>query len=243
MSNTNERYSFRPGHWAGIDHDHDYDQDGERGRSVLLFCRSAMMKAALGFCAIWLSVATGQSVLGQNAAGSVAPGQSAGAPPLRMHRPAKNQVIRPPSKNFQSTVPAKPGPRQQPALSFSDAQRRVRHERHDRAWWKSRYRTIVFVTGGYYYWDAGYWFPAWGYDPLYDNYDYDGPIYTYGNLLPDQVIINVQRALQQLGYYPGGLTGSIGPATRAAIAAYQEDAGLFVTGGIDAPTVASLGLY
>jgi hypothetical protein len=184
-----------------------------------------------------------QSALGQNAAMNQTPGQStAAAPSPRLHRQAKSRVIRPPSNNGQSTVSAKPAPRQQPALSFADAQRRFRHERHDRAWWKSRFPTIVFVTGGYYYWYAGYWFPAWGYDPIYNYYDYDGPIYTYGNLLPDQVIINVQRALEQLGYYAGSLTGSLGSATRAAIAAYQEDAGLVVTGGVDAPTVAALGL-
>lgn len=203
-----------------------------------------MMKAGLVLSTIWLTVVLDQSAFGQNPAMIQTPGQSTAPPPPRMHRPAKSQTTRSPSNNNgQSTVSAKPISRQQPGLSFSDAQRRFRHERHDRAWWRSRYRTIVFVTGGYYYWDAGYWFPAWGYDPLYDNYDYDGPIYTYGNLLPDQVIINVQRALQQLGYYGGGLTGSIGPATRAAIAAYQQDAGLAVTGGIDAPTVTALGLY
>ena len=55
---------------------------------------------------------------------------------------------------------------------------------------------IVFVNSGYYFLDAGYWYPAWGYDPVNSYYDYDGPIYTYGNLLPDQVIANVQEALQ-----------------------------------------------
>jgi hypothetical protein len=204
--------------------------------------RSVMMKPLLVFSAIWVTLTTlSQSALGQNAT----PVQGAVVPTSpRLHRQPKNQVNPAPSNNNgQRAVAARPVVRQSPALSFSDAQRRFRHERHDRAWWKSRYRTIVFVTGGYYYWDAGYWFPAWGYDPLYDNYDYDGPIYTYGNLLPDQVIYNVQRALQQLGYYAGGLTGSIGNATRAAIAAYQQDAGLAVTGGIDAPTVSALGLY
>jgi len=49
-----------------------------------------------------------------------------------------------------------------------------------------------------------------GYDPAYNYYDYDGPVYTYGNLLPDQVILNVQRALKQLGYYAGALTGRSG---------------------------------
>lgn len=163
------------------------------------------------------------------------------------HHPAKRQTV-------QSTPAARihhgsgtganttPKPARQPVISYAEALRRCRHERHDRAWWKSRYTTIVFVATGYYYWDAGYWYPAWGYDPFYDTYDYDGPIYTYGDLLPDQVIINVQRALKELGYYGGGLTGSLGPSTRAALAAYQEDAGLAVTGAIDAPTVEGLGL-
>jgi len=52
----------------------------------------------------------------------------------------------------------------------------------------------------------------------------------------------VQRALQEQGYYAGGLTGSLGPATRQAIAIYRQDSGLLVTGAIDAATVESLGL-
>ena len=126
--------------------------------------------------------------------------------------------------------------------SYSDALRRYSHARHDRGWWKRHFTTIVLVGGGYYYWDAGYWCPAWGYDPAYQYYDYDGPIYTYGNLLPDQVVANVQRALQQVGYYAGGITGALSGATRSAIAAYQEDYGLEVTAVVDAPTVAALGL-
>jgi hypothetical protein len=135
-------------------------------------------------------------------------------------------------------------PLQHPAVNYSDAVKRQHHERRGRSWWKSHYTTIVFVTGhGYYYWDAGYWFPAFGYDPRYENYDYNGPIFTYGNLLPDQVIYNVQRALKELGYYSGPLTGSLGSGTIAAIAAFQEDNGLDATGAIDDPTVEALGLY
>jgi hypothetical protein len=126
--------------------------------------------------------------------------------------------------------------------SFFDALRRWRHERHDCNWWRQHFTTIVFVNYGYYYCDAGYWYPALGYDPANDYYDYDGPIYTYGNLLPDQVIVNVQSALQQEGYYLGPVTGSFAPATRAAIARYQVDHGLIVTGAIDEPTIESLGL-
>ena len=126
--------------------------------------------------------------------------------------------------------------------SYADVMRRYRHERHDCDWWKQHYVVIVLVGGGYYYHDAGYWYPAWGYDPNYERYDYDGPIYTYGNLLPDQVIIYVQRALQQLGYYTGDLNGSLGVDTRQALAAYQQDYGLNATGVVDEATVRSLGL-
>jgi len=71
--------------------------------------------------------------------------------------------------------------------SYGDAVRPYRHERHDHDWWKQHYIVIVLVGGGYYYWNSGYWYPAWGYDPNYERYDYDGPIYTYGNLLPDRL--------------------------------------------------------
>jgi hypothetical protein len=126
--------------------------------------------------------------------------------------------------------------------SYSNALRRYRHERHNRVWWRQHFAAIVLAGGGYYYWDNGYWCPAWGYNPSYESYDYDGPIYTYGNLLPDQVIWNVQRALKQLGYYAGGLTGSLGPSSQQALANYQQDAGLDATGAIDAATVDALGL-
>lgn len=127
--------------------------------------------------------------------------------------------------------------------SYAAALQKCVRERHNRTWWRQRYTVIVLVGGGYYFWDSGYWYPAFGYDPAYETYDYDGPIYTYGNLLPDQVIVNVQRALKQFGYYAGGLTGSLGPATRQALANYQQDAGLEATGAIDAATVEALGLY
>jgi Putative peptidoglycan binding domain len=127
-------------------------------------------------------------------------------------------------------------------LSYFDALRRHPHERHDCDWWKKHFTIIVFVNSGFYYWDAGYWYPARGYDPAYDYYDYDGPIYTYGNLLPDQVIANVQSALQEEGYYLGPINGSLGPSTRAALARYQRDYGLVVTAAIDQATVESLGL-
>jgi hypothetical protein len=126
--------------------------------------------------------------------------------------------------------------------SYSDALRHHWHEWHDRNWWHHHCDTIVFVIGGYYFLEGSYWYPAWGYDPLQTYSDYDGPIYTYGDLLPDEVIGNVQVALQDAGYYSGPITGSLDAETRAALASFQRDYGLTITGAVDEPTVESLGL-
>src|SRR6266700_687019 len=112
---------------------------------------------------------------------------------------------------------------------------------HERNWWRNHYNRVVFVYGGWYAWNAGYWIPAWGYAPN-AYYAYDGPIYGYNDLPPDQVIANVQAALQQQGYYQSDVDGLLGPLTRGAIAAYQRDHGLYITSAIDRPTLESLGM-
>ena len=120
--------------------------------------------------------------------------------------------------------------------------RNYKSEWHDQNWWHNHYRNnIVFVFGAPYYWNAGYWFPAWGYYPN-AYYAWDGPIYAYNRLPPDQVIANVQAALQEQGYYHGEVDGLIGPLTRGAIADYQHDHGLYATSAIDRPTLQSLGM-
>jgi Putative peptidoglycan binding domain len=113
---------------------------------------------------------------------------------------------------------------------------------HDRWWWRNNYTNIVFVFGGWWYWNTGYWYPAWGYDP-YGWYSYDGPIYTgYATVTPDQVLVNVQVALRDWGYYAGPIDGIIGTQTRAALAAFQADNGLAVTSAVDRPTLQTLGI-
>lgn len=112
---------------------------------------------------------------------------------------------------------------------------------HDRSWWRSHYDRIIFVNNGWYYWNAGYWFPAWGYAPSV-SYVYDGPIYAYNGWTPDRVTVDVQEQLARAGYYDGPIDGVLGPMTREAIAAYQADNGLAVTSAIDEPTLATLGL-
>jgi hypothetical protein len=119
--------------------------------------------------------------------------------------------------------------------------RNYHREWHDRNWWTSHHNRIVFVLGGPYFWDSGYWYPAWGYYPGY-SYPYDGPIYGYNDLSPDQVVENVQLQLQRDGYYAGPIDGVLGPNTRRAIAAFQADHGLAITSTVDEPTVETLGL-
>jgi hypothetical protein len=227
------------------------------------------MKTSVGLIAgiislIWIP-AFGQTLARPDAAQAPsAPATTAAQDPTRIR--ARNSATRnvgkkhfrqQPDKAEQQQATAAPSGRgrnrpdhdatqsqQPPPISYSQAIERQHRERHSRAWWKTRYVTIVFVTGrGSYYLDAGYWFPAWGYDPTYENFDYNGPIYTYGDLLPDQVIYNVQHALKDMGYYAGPLSGSMSANTRSAIIGFQEDNGLDITGAIDASTIEALGLY
>src|SRR5207248_2471858 len=85
--------------------------------------------------------------------------------------------------------------------------RSYRPEWHDRVWWVGHYPRVVLISGGWYYWNAGFWYPAWGYDAGAQFYPYDGPIYGYNNLPPDQVVANVQEQLQAQDYYRGEWVG------------------------------------
>jgi chemotaxis protein histidine kinase CheA len=168
------------------------------------------------------------------------------------------KVQRKPVKPQHFNLPKQPNTAKAPPVKFQQGRRiegsqnwhgqqynvfrNYKAEWHDQNWWHNRYRNnIVFVFGAPYYWNAGYWFPAWGYYPN-AYYAWDGPIYAHNRLPPDQVIANVQAALQQQGYYRGEVDGLIGPLTRGAIADYQRDHGLYMTSTIDQPTLQSLGM-
>ena len=167
---------------------------------------------------------------------------------------AKNKQIKPQHFN----LPKQPNTAKAPPVKFQQGRRiegsqnwqgqkyavfrNYKSEWHDRNWWHNHYHNnIVFVFGAPYYWNAGYWFPAWGYSPN-AYYAWDGPIYAHNRMPPDQVIANVQANLQQQGYYHGEVDGLIGPLTRGAIADYQRDHGLYTTSTIDQPTLQSLGI-
>jgi len=56
------------------------------------------------------------------------------------------------------------------------------------------------------------------------------------------VVSSIQSQLAKFGYYGGAVDGVLGDQTEAAIARYQEDNDLSVTGTVTAATLQSLGL-
>jgi hypothetical protein len=182
-------------------------------------------------------------------AGTMTAGKTATAGTAKAGKPFKPQHI---------NLPKQPNPAKVPPVKFQQGRhiegsehwqgqqyaafRNYHSEWHDQGWWRNHYHNnFVFVFGAPYYFNAGYYYPAWGYSPN-AYYAWDGPIYAYNHLPPDQVIANVQTALQEQGYYHGDVDGLIGPLTRAAIAEYQRDHGLYETAAIDRPTLESLGM-
>jgi len=126
--------------------------------------------------------------------------------------------------------------------SYSAAQRWNWRAHHNRDWWRRSNYRLVRYGGGYWYWNSGWWYPAYGYDPYYSHYVYDGPIFGYGYAAPGDVTAQVQSSLAQQGYYYGPIDGILGPGTRSAIQRYQIDHGLAVTATIDEQTLATLGM-
>jgi hypothetical protein len=114
---------------------------------------------------------------------------------------------------------------------------------HDRVWWNSNHKHVVLIGGGWYYWNAGYWYPAWGYDNSAAYYPYDGPIYVGKSAKPfDQIVADVQSILQEQKLYRGEVDGLVGPLTQEALAAYQTALGLEPTAAVDQPTLEALGM-
>jgi hypothetical protein len=192
--------------------------------------------------------ATGQQTAGGNAAVK--------ADPQKVQQVKQQaQQIKQQHVNFR----AQPRPDKVPPVTFNasyriqgsdrwqgpqyEVYRSYHPERHDRGWYSSRYNRVELIGGGYYYWNNGYWYPAWGYDPGAEYYAYDAPIYVgHRAEPPDRVIADVQAELQQMGYYRGEVDGLLGPLTREALTAYQADQGLTPTAVIDEPTLDSLGM-
>jgi hypothetical protein len=144
-------------------------------------------------------------------------------------------------------------------------------ERHDANWHRDwdrhhshfhHHKVFVFING--FWWGLDPWFyPYYANDYYpYDDYgyypddysanpnDYYGDYGYYddpGYAAPDQSANNatvsaVQSQLAKLGYYGGAIDGILGDQTEEALARYQEDHDLSVTGTVTAATLQSLGL-
>jgi Putative peptidoglycan binding domain len=201
------------------------------------------------------TAAAAASAAPASAAGQQAGQAKAGAAAAKKPAPQQVQQIKAQHANFR----AQPKPEQVPTVTFNQSYRiqgsdqwqgpqyevfrSYRPEWHDAGWYRSRYGRVELIGGGYYYWNNGYWYPAWGYNPSAQYYAYDAPIYVgHRAEPPDRVIADVQAELQQMGYYRGEVDGLLGPLTREALTAYQSDQGLTATAVIDQPTLESLGL-
>ena len=132
-------------------------------------------------------------------------------------------------------------------------------------------KVFVFIGGFWWGLDPWDYYPyAYDYGYPYDNYGYPSDYnYSYpydsysgsypydyyqGNndndsayAVPDQDANNptvsaVQSELAKLGYYNGEIDGAVGDQTEAALARYQDDNNLSVTGTLDAATLRSLGI-
>jgi putative peptidoglycan binding protein len=197
------------------------------------------------------------------AAGAVPSGPAAGQQNMqanvgaRAKKPDPQQVQQ--IKSQHANFRAQPKPQQVPPVTYNQNYRiqgseqwqgpryevfRSYHpEWHDEGWYRSHYNRVELIGGGYYFWNNGYWYPAWGYNPSAQYYAYDGPIYVGQRAEPpDKVIADVQAVLQQMGYYKGEVDGLLGPMTREALATYQADQGLTQTAAIDEPTLDALGM-
>src|SRR5690349_3287873 len=118
----------------------------------------------------------------------------------------------------------------------------------------------VIFDLGFYPWDT-FWYPygnyygygyypySYGYDPgYYDSYGYQDEQYYGANgddvtvQSADSIVANAQEELTQEGYYRGEIDGILGPETSRAIARFQSNQGLRVTGVLTRATVDALGL-
>ena len=102
--------------------------------------------------------------------------------------------------------------------------------------------------GQHYRWYNNAWFALDPF-PYYADYGYpyynSQPAYTvYGSDYDNSgsPSVDIQQELARDGYYRGPIDGIVGPGTRAAIAAYQRDNGLRVTGAINRGLLDSLGV-
>jgi hypothetical protein len=114
-------------------------------------------------------------------------------------------------------------------------------------WWVNDGGAWIGLDTGFFPWD---YYPYYSYD--YYPYDYYPGYYadvqsyyqdegvTDSAPAPDSTVSAVQTQLTQLGYYNGPVDGLFSALTRDALARYQIDQQLMVTGSLSPDTLQSL---
>jgi len=150
------------------------------------------------------------------------------------------------------------------ALAAAARRNRLRVASRDPRWHNWDHNRDHYYNNEHYRWYNNSWVVV---DPIYYPsyvsaypywYDYDYDSYPDVGYYPEvvgefatsiggvatapSIVDNVQSALANAGYYTGSVDGIMGPLTRDAITAYQQDNGLPVTGTITPSLLRSLGL-
>jgi Putative peptidoglycan binding domain len=169
------------------------------------------------------------------------------------------QTSRPRDRSFNSsggtTIPRQIGLngrtdhvyRREAGNSHPDWDRRRPHFERNH-WWAFNGDSWIGLDDGFFPWD---YYPYYTYD--YYPYDYvmgddssDVPPEYQGATTvapaPDPTVTAVQTQLSEQGYYGGPIDGLFGPTTRDAVARYQAQKNLTVTGSLTPDTLQSLGL-
>jgi Ni/Co efflux regulator RcnB len=109
---------------------------------------------------------------------------------------------------------------------------------------RSRSNFIFGIGLGYPYYGYGY---PYGYGYGYGSYPYGyyaprTTVYASRGFTDDATVASVQRRLARAGYYHGAIDGVIGPGTRNAVRAFEQNNGLPVDGVIDSQLLRTMGL-
>ena len=114
-------------------------------------------------------------------------------------------------------------------------------------WWPYWYPSDYYAYDYYpypYSYGPGYYDPRYYYDSGVDQDDeyYDQNGYESSDRPSDSIVVAAQDQLARQGYYRGKVDGVLGPQTRRALARYQSNHGLRVTGYLTTETLQALGL-
>ena len=183
------------------------------------------------------------SVAGSRASRAV-PGQNVTAPGSKRDAQSPGATT---SKSRYAHQPGNPGQGRNGATVI-DQRSYTRDNNYGGLWvlgdnhrdWE-RNRVHSWNNHRYGWYDGGWLIIDGGFRPqgyFYSN-DSNG---HYSSGSGSSTVMRVQTSLAEKGYHVGNADGVLGSATRTAISEYQQDYGLAVTGRINTPLLASLGL-